>query len=112
MDPDDPDLLYAAAYHVRRSPFSGGNPETQTGPGAGLFKTIDGGKTWQKMTNGLPKRPLGRCGFSIYRKDPNVVFAVVQTDKTTVTVQGQAANGKLDYKAVRALALERLGIAA
>ena len=96
MDPDDPDLLYAAAYQVRRGVFSGGNPEIQTGPGSGLFKTSDAGKTWQHMTNGLPNRPLGRCGFSIYRKNPNIVFAVVQTDKTSVTVQGQAGNAKLD----------------
>ncbi len=99
IDPDDPDLLYAAMYCVRRGGFSGGNPETQTGPGAGLFKTVDAGKSWQKMAAGLPKRPLGRCGFSIYRKNPNVVFAVVQTDKTTVTTQGQAGNGKLDLDA-------------
>src|SRR5262249_51975273 len=39
---------------------------------------------------GLPQRPCGRCGVSVYRKSPNVVYAVVQTDKTTITVQGQA----------------------
>jgi photosystem II stability/assembly factor-like uncharacterized protein len=99
MDPDDPDLLYAAAYHVRRGLFSGGNPEVQTGSGSGLYKTTDAGKTWQRMKIGLPDRPLGRCGFSVYRKNPNVVFAVVQTDKTTVTVQGQAANAKLKLDA-------------
>ncbi|MSQ94079.1 MAG: hypothetical protein EXR98_05930 [Gemmataceae bacterium] len=99
MDPDDPELLYTAAYHVRRDAFSGGNPKVQTGPGSGLLKTIDGGKNWEKMTVGLPERPLGRCGFSIWRKDPNIVFAVVQTDKTTITVQGQLANQKLDLDA-------------
>ncbi|MBI1830464.1 MAG: hypothetical protein HYR84_03325, partial [Planctomycetes bacterium] len=96
MDPQDPDLLYAAAYHVRRGPFSGGNPEVQTGPGSGLLKTTDAGKSWQPMTVGLPNRPLGRCGFSIYRKNPNVVFAVVQTDKTPMPTKGQEANLKLD----------------
>src|SRR5262249_8581541 len=54
MDPSDPDILYAAAYCVRRDAFSGGNPATQLGPGAGLYKTADGGRTWEKMTNGLP----------------------------------------------------------
>ena len=66
----------------------------QTGPNAGLFKTADGGKTWEKMTNGLPNRPLGRCGFTISAKNPNLVYAVVQTDRTTVTVQGQPPNLK------------------
>ncbi|MBI2805733.1 MAG: hypothetical protein HYX68_12205 [Planctomycetes bacterium] len=94
IDPADPDLLYAAMYHVRRDAFSGGNPVKQTGPGSGLYKTTDGGKSWARMAGGLPNRPLGRCGFSIWRKNPNVVFAVVQTDNTTVTTQGQAANKK------------------
>jgi photosystem II stability/assembly factor-like uncharacterized protein len=94
MDPVDPNLLYAAAWQVRRDGFSGGNPAVQTGPGSGLFRTTDGGKTWQRMTKGLPTRPLGRCGFSIYRKDSKIVYAVIQTDHTKDVVQGQAANLK------------------
>jgi photosystem II stability/assembly factor-like uncharacterized protein len=94
MDPSEPDTLYAAAWQVRRDAFAGGNPAVQTGPGSGLYRTTDGGKTWDRMTAGLPMRPLGRCGFSIYRKDPRVVYAVVQTDRTVVTVQGQPPNLK------------------
>jgi photosystem II stability/assembly factor-like uncharacterized protein len=92
MDPSDPDTLYAAAYQVRRDGFAGGNPSVQTGPGSGLFRTEDGGRTWQRLTEGLPERPLGRCGLCVYRKDPRVVYAVVQTDRTATLVQGQAAN--------------------
>jgi photosystem II stability/assembly factor-like uncharacterized protein len=84
MDPAEPEILYAAAYCVRRDGFSGGNPGTFIGPQAGLYKTSDGGKTWEKMTEGLPANQYGRCGIDIYRKDPNTVFAVVQTDKTKV----------------------------
>jgi photosystem II stability/assembly factor-like uncharacterized protein len=96
MDPENPELLYAATYCVRRDGFSGGNPKTQTGTETGLFRTEDGGKTWEKMTKGLPDRPLGRCGFSVCRKNPKVVYAVVQTDKTAVTVQGQPAKTNSD----------------
>ncbi len=99
MDPQNADTLYAAAYQVRRDTFSGGNPAVQTGPKAGLYKTTDGGQTWNLLTQGLPERPFGRCGISVYRKDPRILFAVVQTDKTSVTVQGQAANEKLDLDA-------------
>ncbi len=94
MDPKDPNTLYAAAYQVRRDGFSGGNPAVQYGPGSGLYRSHDGGKNWIKMTDGLPNRPLGRCGFSIFRQDPNIVFAVVQTDQTGSTVGGQPPNSK------------------
>jgi cyanophycinase len=89
IDPQEPKRLYAATYCVRRDGYSGGNPATQTGPNTGLFRSEDGGKTWEKMTNGLPDRPLGRCGLAVYRKDPKIVYAVVQTDKTNVSVTGQ-----------------------
>src|SRR5262245_22840460 len=77
MDPSDPDTLYACAWEVRRDAFSGGNPKTGAGPNGGLFKTTDGGKTWEKLTEGLPAGPYGRCGVSVYRKDSNIVFAVI-----------------------------------
>jgi photosystem II stability/assembly factor-like uncharacterized protein len=83
MDPEDPDTLYAAAWQVRRDGFSGGNPRTQVGPSGGLFKTTDAGKTWDKLGGGLPEKVgYGRCGLSVYRKDPNIVFAVVHTSET------------------------------
>jgi photosystem II stability/assembly factor-like uncharacterized protein len=85
MDPGDPDTLYAAAYKVRRDAFAGGNPATQFGDDAGLYKTTDGGKTWNKLTKGLPERPIGRCGIDIWRKNPNIVYAVIQTDRTDMT---------------------------
>jgi photosystem II stability/assembly factor-like uncharacterized protein len=91
MDPANPRTLYAAAYQVRRDGFGGGNPAVQTGPGGGLFRTTDGGQTWQKMTKGLPRRPLGRCGLAISRKNPRLLYAVGQTDKTDDSDLGQMA---------------------
>src|SRR5947209_1737820 len=54
MDPMNPDTLYAAAYQRRRSPFgmNGG------GPGSGIYRTTDGGATWKKLSNGLPKTEM------------------------------------------------------
>jgi photosystem II stability/assembly factor-like uncharacterized protein len=92
MDPSDPQTLVAAAYRVRRDAFAGGNPAVQFSPDAGLYRTADGGATWQKLTRRLPDRPLGRCGISFCRSDPRVLYAVVQTDLTdNRTVLGQPA---------------------
>lgn len=84
MDPKRPDTLYAAAYQVRRDAFSGGNPAVQFGPQAGLYKTTDGGKNWTKLSKGLPTAQIGRSGISVYRKNPNIVYAVIQTEKTNI----------------------------
>jgi photosystem II stability/assembly factor-like uncharacterized protein len=80
MDPESPDTLYAAAYQRRRMPygFNGG------GPDSAIYKTSDGGATWKKLTKGLPYEnggDTGRIGLDIYRKDPNIVYAVVQHEK-------------------------------
>ncbi len=94
MDPSDPDTLYAAAYRVRRDGFSGGNPAVQYGANAGLYKTSDAGKSWIKLTEGLPKGPYGRCGIAICRKDPSILYAVIQTEKSRLLRNaewGQAA---------------------
>jgi photosystem II stability/assembly factor-like uncharacterized protein len=83
MDPSDPATLYAAAWPVRRDEFSGGSPRYQTGPTGGLFRTTDAGKTWQRMQGGLPEKVgYGRCGLAVSRKEPKVVYAIVQTSET------------------------------
>ncbi len=88
LDPSGPDTLLAAAWRVRRGGFSGTDPATQFGDRAGLYRTTDGGKTWRRLTDGLPSRPLGRCGIDFCRKDPRVVYAVIQTDRTRPGLAG------------------------
>ncbi len=74
MDPQNSRVLYAAAYQRRRVPwgFNGG------GPGGGIHKTTDGGRTWTKLTSGLPQGIVGRIGLAIWRKDPRVLYALVE----------------------------------
>jgi len=74
MDPTNPRVLYAAAYQRRRTPwgFDGG------GPGSGLYKTTDAGRTWTKLAGGLPAGDTGRIGLAIYARNPNVVYASVE----------------------------------
>ncbi|HEY6230694.1 MAG TPA: hypothetical protein VIW64_05490 [Pyrinomonadaceae bacterium] len=77
MDPQSPLTIYAAAYQRRRTPwgFNGG------GSGSAIYKTIDGGATWNKLTKGLPEGVTGRIGLDIYRRNPNIVYALVENAK-------------------------------
>jgi photosystem II stability/assembly factor-like uncharacterized protein len=77
IDPESPMTLYAAAYQRRRTPwgFNGG------GLGSGLYKTIDGGATWIKLTKGLPEGVTGRIGVDVYQRNPNILYALVENAK-------------------------------
>lgn len=82
MDPVDNKTLYAASYQRRRAPwgFNGG------GPGCGLWKTTDAGKTWVKLEgNGLPEGLLGRIGIDVARSNPNVLYAQIEVGASTGT---------------------------
>ncbi|MBI4538048.1 MAG: hypothetical protein HY704_00890 [Gemmatimonadetes bacterium] len=76
MDPDDPRTLFAAAYERRRTSFgfNGG------GPGSGIYRTLDGGVTWMRLTKGLPQGPLGRIGLDVHRRDGDLVYAIVEAE--------------------------------
>jgi photosystem II stability/assembly factor-like uncharacterized protein len=100
MDSSDPRTLYVAAYRVRRDTFSGPNPVVQTGPLAGIYRTRDGGTTWKRLTKGLPTRPMGRIGLAVHRKDPRIVYAVIQTHRTDIRrVPGQPPGNRLGVEA-------------
>jgi hypothetical protein len=75
IDPSDTNVLYAASYQRRRSGccFNGG------GPGSGLWKTTDAGKTWTRLTaNGLPPGTYGRIALDVARSNPNVVYVQIE----------------------------------
>jgi photosystem II stability/assembly factor-like uncharacterized protein len=78
MDPENPNILYAAMWDHRRSPdfFRSG------GPGSGLYKSTDGGATWTELRNGLPEGMLGRMAVEIAPSDPNVVYLSVESEKS------------------------------
>jgi photosystem II stability/assembly factor-like uncharacterized protein len=80
MDPQEPDILYAAMWQFRRQPdfFTSG------GPGSGLHKSADGGKTWKKLTRGFPEGELGRIAIAVAPSRPSVVYAVVEAKKTAL----------------------------
>lgn len=76
IDPKNPMIVYADMWAGRLGPWENG---AWNGSGSGLFKSVDGGTTWSKLTNGLPtvEQGLGRIGFCIAPSDPNRMYATV-----------------------------------
>ncbi len=78
FDPKHPNVVYAGTFDFLRQPWS----MRSGGPGSGLYKSNDAGKTWTRLTdptlrNGLPPGPINRVGVSVCAGDPNVVYAFV-----------------------------------
>ncbi|MGI8782122.1 MAG: VPS10 domain-containing protein [Acidobacteriota bacterium] len=78
VDPQETSTLYAAMWEFRRKPYS----FHSGGPGSGLYKSVDSGKTWNKMTKGLPEGPLGRIAIAVAPSRPNIVYATVEAAKS------------------------------
>jgi photosystem II stability/assembly factor-like uncharacterized protein len=79
FDPSNSQIAFAGTFDYLRQPwhFRGG------GPGSGLYRSIDGGRTWTRLTNGrdgLPGGVINRVGLSISAHHPNVVYAIVPTE--------------------------------
>ncbi|MBK8248417.1 MAG: glycoside hydrolase [Gemmatimonadetes bacterium] len=84
MAPDDPNTLYAALWESRQGPWENG---VWQGPGTGLFKSTDGGDTWQRIMNGLPtfEEGLGRIGIAIAPSRPSRLFVTIDAgDKSGI----------------------------
>ena len=89
MDPSNPNTLFAAMYSRRRTAwgFNG------SGPGSGIYRTVDGGASWTRLEEGLPDGDLGRIGLDIYRRDGNLVFATVEARRGQTGVYGSTDRG-------------------
>lgn len=105
MHPTDPETLLVATWERRRDGFDshagaiasqrgGGqaqpemedgydayDPTKKWGKGGAIYKTTDGGKKFTKITKGLPTCELGRIGIDYYRKDPKIVYAIIDCEK-------------------------------
>lgn len=77
IDPSNPDIMYASFWEFRRTAWSfnsGGN-------NSALYKTMDGGKTWNKIHNGFPKSQLGRIAIGVAPSKPQTLYAVLETEQ-------------------------------
>lgn len=74
IDPSAPDIMYATSEQRRRHVFSkiGGGPESA------VYKSADGGKSWNKIMKGLPSGDIGGMGIDVSPVDPNVVYLIVE----------------------------------
>lgn len=80
MDPQQPNILYAGMWQFRRQPHH----FTSGGPGSGLYKTTDAGKSWRKITEGLPAGDLGRIAIAVAPTRPSRVYATVESEDTAM----------------------------
>jgi photosystem II stability/assembly factor-like uncharacterized protein len=92
MHPKDPNTMIVAMWERQRDMFDstlgvqakdgydGYDPSVKWGPGAGMYKTTDGGKSWRKLGKGLPTSHFGRIGLDYWAKDPKVIFALIDCE--------------------------------
>ncbi len=77
MDPKDPNTLYAAMWEFRRTAWSFNSGGQQSA----LYKSTDGGKTWNKIHHGFPEGKLGRIAVTVAPSNPKRLYAVLETEK-------------------------------
>ena len=80
MDPDDPSVIYASMWDFRRQAhtFRSG------GPGSGLYRSTDGGTTWERIHNGLPAGTIGRIALAVSPVRPHYLYAAVESEKSAL----------------------------
>ncbi len=78
MDPNNPRILFASTWRVRRTPYS----LESGGPGSALWKSVDGGDTWQDISknDGLPKGTWGIVGAAVSPVNSNRVYALIENE--------------------------------
>ncbi|HYP01153.1 MAG TPA: hypothetical protein VER76_13255, partial [Pyrinomonadaceae bacterium] len=79
IDPVNPNVLYAGVWNFRRTPWTHRSGSER----GGVFKSIDGGRTWNRLTTGLPKL-IGRIGVKVAPSSPNIVYAITESKDGTL----------------------------
>ena len=77
FNPENPDVIYAAAYERRRHVWG----LMAGGPNGGIYKSIDAGASWQRKEAGLPAGDVGKIGLAVTAADPDLVYATIEADE-------------------------------
>ncbi|ALM07114.1 hypothetical protein SB49_04355 [Sediminicola sp. YIK13] len=77
MDTSNPNTLYASMWEFRRTGWS----FESGGSNSALYKSVDGGATWNKIHNGFPEGNLGRLGIAVAPSKPNILYTVIEAEK-------------------------------
>jgi len=78
MEPGNPDVLYAGMWYFRRKPWFFDDGGRQTA----VYKSTDGGESWNRIMNGLPDMPMARIGLSVSPSEPNIVYLITEFKET------------------------------
>lgn len=77
LDPKNPNIVYASFWEFRRSPWN----FNSGGVNSALYKSIDGGATWNKIHNGFPKGKLGRIAVAVAPSNSNILYSVIESEQ-------------------------------
>ena len=88
INPKNPNILYASMWQFRRTPYS----FSSGGKGSGIYKSIDGGTTWKKLTNGLPEGEFGRVAIALAPTEPDNVLAIVEAKNSALYISADGGN--------------------
>ncbi len=78
VDPNNPDVVYATTWEFRRFPYA----FNSGGKGSGMWKSVNGGKTWKELKEGLPAKPFGRIALTLAPSAPENMIAIVEAKET------------------------------
>ena len=82
-----PSTLYAAMYDKDRKPWQ----IVESGPESAIYRTDNGGDTWERLSGGLPTGKIGRIGLDIYQKNPLILYALLENQNPKPGVQSNDA---------------------
>lgn len=86
IDPINPKIIYATTWEFQRKPYE----FNSGGPGSGVWKSIDGGKNWHRIQNGLPTGNFGRVAIALAPSSPSNLVAIVESENTGLYISNDA----------------------